>query len=111
MIKTVLKLNGKRYRKTRLIGVRRLNIPGMPWFHCVTNRWWDPGRITYLVTEVTTGFTPNSQDEFSRSEAIFYARCRMKLRKRSKVLAVIAYAKTGKDDLKRIPQRYRARTI
>lgn len=117
MRKTVLKRTGRRitgypgrWRMTRIHGARRARIPGMPWFRCFTNRWWRPrAGLRYIVTETTTGFTPDGIGDDTRQAAILHATYRLKSRRRPSILAVIARVQAGHVDRQRIPQRFRAR--
>lgn len=114
MRRTVMKRFGPgRRHNTRIYGARRARIPSMPWFRCLTNRWWKslPRRPGYMLTEATTGFVPVGYREETRTRAIWYAEHRLRQLPRAKILAAIARTQAGYYDRQRIPQRFRARTV
>lgn len=113
MRRTVMKCLGPgRWHNTRIHGARRARIPGMPWFRCLTNRWWRPlpRRPGYMLIEATTGFVPIGYSEDTRTRATWYAEHRLKLLPRARILAAIARIQAGHYDPQRFPQRFRLRT-
>ena len=115
MRKTVLYREGHTWRNRKVSNARRARIPGVRYFKCFTNRWWSPrmavhGAHRYIVSEVTTGFTPNAFSCASRREAIAYARVNLTKRPRRVILGAIARIKAGHIVNVRFPQHLKFRT-